>query len=677
MGKRRADNTFRKPLDLWEAPVGAGEPLVCIVTSFTFDSTFFETECLGRFLQMDTHPSESESVGYLIEREEKLAAATVCALVDRRHARDKGSLRWDVLGVLVPRAIQHSKVSLLAWAKHVRVVIGSGNITEPGYRKNLEVFGTIDTSETEGGDNSSILQAMEFLGEVLRLAIGDQVPEGPKRRAREALASVRRQIKTWPTVVTNSRIAVPVFGLPGQGVLSRFKELWPSAGPPRIAHVLSPFFDCPPRDGVAVDALVKLLAKKGDRGVRFYVRADNLADGRIRAYAPKGMIKLAAKTCNVGVSRVSPEQNGEIRALHAKMLILGNREWQMLLIGSSNFTTSGLGAIDGRSSCEANLVYCMRTSDSDFSVFDDLWPEQCDEDLDPESDAIIWDPVREEDEDGVFGPPLPAAFQEAIFVPGVKPSLRIVLAQGLPAVWAIRIPDGPSVLSASDSAGAGTHNIDWTARPVPFVLEVSWKSDESVAVASWPVNVSNPAALPPPDAFRNLTLEELLEILASVRSLPQAVVEVLRRRNNRPRRDIELNPLKRLDSQALLLRRTKRVAVALERLRERLEQPALVRDAFEWRLRGPIGPMTLAHALTQEAKLPGEAKFCLAELALALSRVNPKKAALGGLSKAVIIECLSTVIREIEIQTLELSSATATSPLDAYVKAAFLEAKRC
>jgi hypothetical protein len=102
-------------------------------------------------------------------------------------------------------------------------VIGSGNITEPGYRKNLEVFGTIDTSETEGGDNSSILQAIEFLGEVLRLAIGDQVPEGPKRRAREALASVRRQIKTWPTVVTNSRIAVPVFGLPGQGVLSRFR----------------------------------------------------------------------------------------------------------------------------------------------------------------------------------------------------------------------------------------------------------------------------------------------------------------------------------------------------------------------------------------------------------------------------------------------------------------------
>jgi hypothetical protein len=56
MGRRKLDATFGKPLDLWEAPVGAGEPLICISTSFTFDSMFFEAECLGRFLQMDTHP---------------------------------------------------------------------------------------------------------------------------------------------------------------------------------------------------------------------------------------------------------------------------------------------------------------------------------------------------------------------------------------------------------------------------------------------------------------------------------------------------------------------------------------------------------------------------------------------------------------------------------------------
>jgi hypothetical protein len=63
------------------------------------------------------------------------------------------------------------------------------------------------------------------------------------------------------------------------------------------------------------------------------------------------------------------------------------------------------------------------------------------------------------------------------------------------------------------------------------------------------------------------------------------------------------------------------VAVALERLRERLEQPALAREAFEWRLHGPIGPMTLALALTKEAESTAEAKFCLAELALSGCRL--------------------------------------------------------
>src|SRR5208282_1680011 len=167
MSRRKSDESHGKALNLWEAPAGAGEPLVCVATSFTFDAAFFEAECVGRFLQMNTHPSESESVGYLIEREEKLAAAKVCALVDRRHARDKESLRWDVLGGLVPRAIQHAKVALLVWGNYARVIIGSGNLTEPGYRKNLEVFGTIELSKTDGGDWNSVEETIDFLEQVV------------------------------------------------------------------------------------------------------------------------------------------------------------------------------------------------------------------------------------------------------------------------------------------------------------------------------------------------------------------------------------------------------------------------------------------------------------------------------------------------------------------------------
>lgn len=200
---------------------------MCVATSFTFDATFFETECVGRFLQMQTHPSESESVGYLIEREEKLASARVCALVDRRHARDKESLRWDVIGVLVPRGIQHAKVALLVWGNRIRVIIGSGNLTEPGYRKNLEVFGLIEVSRTEGGDRAAVGQTIDFLEAVLGLAVGEVEPDTPRRRTADALAAARSHVSRWPQVDASKRKPVPAFGLPGQSVVNQLETLWP------------------------------------------------------------------------------------------------------------------------------------------------------------------------------------------------------------------------------------------------------------------------------------------------------------------------------------------------------------------------------------------------------------------------------------------------------------------
>ena len=47
-----------KLLDAWTAPEGAGEPVGCIATSFTFDAVFFEEECLGRFLRLESDAVE-------------------------------------------------------------------------------------------------------------------------------------------------------------------------------------------------------------------------------------------------------------------------------------------------------------------------------------------------------------------------------------------------------------------------------------------------------------------------------------------------------------------------------------------------------------------------------------------------------------------------------------------
>jgi hypothetical protein len=606
----------------------------------------------------------------MVEREEKLAVARVAVLADRRHALEKESLRWDVLGVLVPGAIQHSKISLLAWANHVRVIMGSGNLTEPGYRKNLEVFGALDLDSKKGGDRQAVARILDFLDELIDAAVGLDTANAPKRRAREALGSVRKLIGDWPA--SSSKNPVLILGGPGRAVLPQVADAWPSGSPPRTAYVVSPFFDS---DGTAAaKALLEVLAKRRPREIFFNVRTESGEDGRTRVFAPLPMVKLVAEHADVTIQGVLPEQKGELRDLHAKMIYLQNEDWRLVLVGSSNFTRAGLGA-KGAPNFEANLAYRLRGSDPEAKVLDAVWPEVAKEPLDIDSESLVWDPRDEEEEGEAASLPLPAAFEEASFVPGNPASLVITLRDPLPKGWSIQADGGRELLSSVRGAGAGEHKIAWLSADVPFVLDVTWAHDGGTAAASWPVNVSNPAALPPPEALRSLTLEELLQVLSSTRPMAQAVSDVIKNRKNKKKAegDAELDPLRRFESQSFLLRRTKRLATALERLRDRLERPASSREAFEWRLFGPVGPLALAEGYAREAGIAGEAKFCLAEIALALHRVQPEKVAADGLPRAEVADSLKKAI----VQLLESANQMPAVPeLDQYANAAFAEAAR-
>lgn len=641
---------------------------MCIASTFTFKADFFETECLGRFLGMDTHPAESDQVAYLIEREEKLAAARVAVLADRRHALEKESLRWDVLGVLVPGAIQHSKIALLAWANHVRVIVGSGNLTEPGYRKNLEVFGALDLDRQHGGDCEAVRAVLNFLGELIEYAVGADVPNAPKRRASDALLSVRSQIRNWQHEQAKSPVLI--FGGPGRSILSQVKEAWPGNSPPRTAYVVSPFFD---NDGTsAANSLLNVLAKRGPRDVYFDVRTESGEDGRTRVFAPLPMIRAVATQADVTVRPVLLEQQGEIRDLHAKMMYFQNDNWCLVLAGSSNFTRAGLGS-SSPANFEANLAYSARAVDPERKALDAVWPQIAKDSLDIESESLVWDPLQEEEEAGGV-PALPAAFEEALFVPGSPSSLVITLREPLPQEWSIHADGGEELLSSSRGIGAGEHSIAWQAVGVPVVLGVSWKHRDGMAVSSWPVNVSNPATLPPPEALRSLTLDELLIALSSTRPISQAIAEILAQRKNSKRKtDRELDPLKRFDSQSFLLRRTKRLARALERMRERLGRPASSREALEWRIFGPVGPMALAEGYVREASFRGEARFCLAEIALTLKRIQPDKVAADGLPRAAVADCLQRAIQQLAERATHVPSVP---EIDRYVAAAFGEATR-
>jgi hypothetical protein len=457
----------------------------------------------------------------------------------------------------------------------------------------------------------------------------------------------------------------------GRSVFAQFRDLWSATSPAREAFILSAFFDADDSHGALVADLVQCLAKRRPRDVKLYVPSEDLPDGRVRVFVSRSLVDQVRQSCDVSVFRVNSEQDGELRPLHAKSIVLEGGDWELVLIGSSNFTRAGCGVSDQAVNLEANMAYVLRKDDPDLERIRFAWPDFDHDAVEIDDETLVWEPCAtgEEGESDVV--PLPSAFREALFQAGSDPKLMISLGDGLPPRWMIKASGGEVVLSSNEIGNrSGDHQVTWLGRPVPFVLEVSWTHDSLEHVADWPVNVTEPALLPPPDALRDLTLEELVEVLASTRPLHLAVVQVLQKRRSHPKRDIELDPHKRVNTETFLLRRTKRVAQALEQLRLRLERPAINADGFDWRLRGPVGALALANAMTKEARSQGEGRFFLAELALALHRVRPEETSRGGLSVDVILAQLRTCILEIGSLARSLGDAGQTA-LDRYVEETF------
>lgn len=670
--KRRESNEHRKPLNLWTAPPHAGPPVACLATTFEFDAEFFEADCLGRFLSMENDPTDSDAVGYLIEREEKLAETAICVMVDRSRATSKESLRWDVLPIMVRSGIQHSKVSLLVWSNVVRVVIGSGNLTEAGYRKNLEVFGCLEVSKEAGGAAEFVSQTINFLEALLERGVGSGDRAGPKRRAIEIIATVRKLIRDWPEAAPTKNLSVaPVFVGLGKPLIEQLRELWPSPLKPRRVDVLSPFFDDDPQSAPLIPQTLSLLSQRGEAGISFHVAGDESQDGRIRMKAPATLLKAVPAKWEIELSRVLPIQDGEedVRPLHAKMLELSSDDCGLRLIGSSNFTTAGFRAGTSPGNLEANLVYIIRGEEEARTLFG-VWPTE--DELDPVDEAIIWDPIKNDADDEGSGSRLPMCFREALFFPEATPHLLLVLGKTLPADWSVLVADGSVLVSAATVANFLRPNavdgdateveivVPWPSPP-PFVLTVRCMTEAGALTADWPVNVSNPDQLAPPDELRALSLSELILVLGSTRPIHEAVRQIVKLRvKGETGDDAALDPHQRVRTETFLLQRLKRVSLALEGLKQRLERPAAHAAAFRWRLFGPIGPRALLHALQREASREGELDFFVAELALALKRVDLRKACLGGLPVEQAEPLLKQCIREVA-DAVSLGSRTSPS----------------
>jgi hypothetical protein len=650
-------------LENWRPPEDAGDPVGCLATTFTFDAMFFEEECLARFLDVDSLP-DRDGLSFLLERENRLGEVYAGVLVDHDHAGVEHGLRWDLLPVRIPRRVQHAKLSMLFWRSHIRVVVASANLTPTGYRTNQEVAGVLDFTP-EDCDRGILNDCCGFLSRLVGFVPGSDPGTVIHARAQDFLEAVAESSAEWQVPNRRGTRIHPkvVFTLPslsGDGqdhesaLDSCLRDCRRYGKSPSVARVVSPFFDQTEVGGLyaPTQSLCKGMRRGTKRSVTFWVPHDPGDDSdRPRILAPASLYLTAEKYADRIAVQLLPRQDPDsnLRPWHAKMLWLEGEGYSALLIGSSNFTSAGMG-LSHACNAEANLLYVVenRAYGRERGRLAECWPEM-DSEIDPENAEWVGGIPEDADEaEGEQRDRLPAGFVSAVYRAGDPAALLLSLARDqLPDEWRVLGGDGNAhVLLSADALGGP---VGGEAGPV-ISLSVPWPFSRAAAVvlvewpegrAFWTVNIEDESLLPVPAELQDMTADELIAILAAANtSLALRAWVALRAPENADPLDSavppELDALKRHSLADTFLRRVRRRGRWLESIRQRLGRPVWSAKALEWRLEGMLGIRQLAgkmaESLDRSDKAEVEATLELADLLVVLGDVEyaPCDGALSG-----------------------------------------------
>lgn len=626
---KRIDSAQKRLLSLWEPPESAGAAVGVLATTFTLDTALFEEECLARFAGVQSDPARDGAL-YRIEREEKLASLLCAAVVaDVHHCGGRRSLRWDLLAARPTSGVMHAKINLLAWSDHVRVIVGSANLTTEGYRRNQECFAVLDF-DAGFTDRGLLDPLLKYVRELLALT------SGPAReRAERLLSWVDQRLPRHRASIKGIQRHLLLVGPGRPPLLDQLKAVLPSNAPPAEAHVVSPFFDPNLRESGPERTLWQMMKQKGPARVHLHVAGEEAPESKrwrlevprhVLDATPKRREGVATELHPVRVADVPTDFGRDRRPLHAKTLTLSHETWTAVVVGSSNFTSAGMGLSPYARNFEANVAYILRSppGDSARKLLDaralrggaavDL------------AGGVDFDPAFDpEAEDGDSPPPLPAFFKEAVLngVGDQGYELKLMFEGPPPAgAWVVRHERAVVFDSAEWLTMQRPESVALSLQrdgPLPSMLAVQWASASHLA--DWPVNVVSTEALPAPAELQGLSLAALLDLLSSARPLHEALRAWLRRQSDDDDADVDstlelIDPHAKVDTSGFLVKRVQRACWAMRQLRDRIEQPVLSTSAMAWRLNGPVGARAVLDAIQRQCdpNLPDESAFLLCEM---------------------------------------------------------------
>jgi hypothetical protein len=326
---------------------------------------FFEQDFLPALLGIGGIRDRGYTAPVNLER--RLADA-YCALICDAHALAEGirpSLRIDVVPVARPR--HHAKVVLIHRSRLVRLVISSANLTHAGYRIQREIAAVLDFRPAGLLSSSILADAVARWIAVL----GDSAT--PSIRSALQASVVAAEGWTEPTTPRRPSPVRVVFGGGEKPLWQELVEAWPTNEPLLFWQVCSPFWPSAGTERSPFDLIAEGLHRRNvsmrNASIEVICLADVIGD-RGRPMFPFRLLReLRERNFAVRQGRIVPARletlEEEIpgtkaegqRALHAKWILLRGPTSTALLLGSSNFTNSGLGVGNPRTSnIEAGIL---------------------------------------------------------------------------------------------------------------------------------------------------------------------------------------------------------------------------------------------------------------------------------------------------------------------------------
>lgn len=721
MAKRSRDE--EQPLsEYWKPPAdsglkgGVGDPVACLATTFEFDADFFEAELLPRFLGLRFDRTENERT-FIIEREEVLAKTRVAVLVDvSKFDPRQTTLQWDQLPIQVPGGIQHGKVTLLVWERLVRLIVASANVTRQGYRRNRELFAALDFYD---GADSAPLKPLRDVFDVIEILCtwSRALPAATQRVREKVVEQARTRVRRWSSAPQDFRprerprvnlvVGNPQHKAgPARSVLDQLVHIWLPRRVRRLT-VMTPFVGQAADGEDAVLSRMRNLPMARDVEGWLVVPEAPSPEERTHCIVPLpghfGQCWKKRFGQEAYVLPVPPHVEGaddKPRDLHAKALLIEGDSHDLLMVGSSNLTPHGMGI--GVFNCEVNLAFEDKADETrEGQTFDDRlgipvsWEDAV------SVDDVLWQEPDQVPADGSLDKPhLPTFFAWASYSQTTG-QIRVGLdrSQLEPSAWTINIAGQSAEQSAALFSRATSpaeasllcFSLDEKARGAHFAaLRVNWQErDESRHEGFLAVSVEDRETdLLPPEEFRNLTVDSIIECLLSGRGPAEWAERQDTRRKRAPSTDAAIESLRAVDTSNYLLYRARRFGRALAAMADRIARTAPTPDAIRYRLvRDPLGPVHLAEALSCDGGrrdgdlTPAETGYrlyALAEMVLSLGNVGRHIRHLTGRDAKWIMLVFLEAREKLRttVQSLHERARTMPDNMDRYLDTAFAETAR-